>query len=59
MYEFSVLMALTDYIPVAIFAVVAVLLQRDLYNKMPKYAFACFAAGTIDAFIAGFLKATW
>ncbi len=26
---------------------------------MPKYAFACFAAGTIDAFIAGFLKATW
>ena len=59
MYEFSVHMALTDYIPVAIFAVVAVLLQRDLYNKMPKYAFACFAAGTIDAFIAGFLKATW
>ena len=59
MYDFSILMALTDFIPVAIFAVVAVLLQRDLYNKMPKYAFACFAAGTIDAFIAGFLKATW
>ena len=59
MYEFTVLMALTDYIPVAIFAVVAVLLQRDLYNKMPKYAFACFAAGTINAFMAGFLKATW
>lgn len=59
MYDFTILMALADYIPVAIFAVVAVLLQRDLYNKMPKYAFACFAAGTIDAFIAGFLKATW
>ena len=59
MYEFSVLMALADYIPVAIFAVVTVLLQRDLYNKMPKYAFACFAAGTINAFMAGFLKATW
>ncbi len=59
MYEFTVLIALTDYIPVAIFAVVAVLLMRDLYSKMPKYAFACFAAGTIDAFIAGFLKATW
>ena len=59
MYEFSVHMALTDYIPVAIFAVVTVLLQRDLYNKMPKYAFACFAAGTINAFMAGFLKATW
>ena len=43
MYEFTVLMALTDYIPVAIFAVVAVLLMRDLYSKMPKYAFVlCF-----------------
>ena len=59
MYEFSVPMALVDYIPVALFAVVTVLLQRDLYNKMPKYAFACFAAGTINIFMAGFLKATW
>lgn len=59
MYEFSVLMGLTDYVPVALFAVSMVLMQRDLYNKMPKYAFACFAAGTINIFIAGFMKATW
>ena len=59
MYDFSVPMALADYIPVVIFAVVAVILQRDLYNKMPNYAFACFAAGTVNAFTAGFLKATW
>lgn len=59
MYEFSVLMGLTDYVPVALFAVSMVLMQRDLYNKMPKYAFACFAAGTINIFIAGFTKATW
>ena len=59
MYDVSVPMALVDYIPVAFFAVAAVLLQRDLYNKMPKYAFACFAAGTINIFMAGFLKATW
>ena len=59
MYHVSVPMALVDYIPVAFFAVAAVLLQRDLYNKMPKYAFACFAAGTINIFLAGFLKATW
>jgi len=58
-YEFSVLMGLTDYVPVALFAVSMVLMQRDLYNKMPKYAFACFAAGTINIFIAGFTKATW
>ena len=59
MYEFTVPMALVDYIPVVLFAAVMVLLQRDLYNKMPKYAFACFAAGTINLFMAGFLKATW
>ena len=52
-------MGLTDYVPVALFAVSMVLMQRDLYNKMPKYAFACFAAGTINIFIAGFTKATW
>lgn len=59
MYEFSVPMALTDFIPVILFGFSAVLMQRDLYNKMPKYAFACLAAGSIDAFIAGFLKALW
>lgn len=59
MYEFSVPMALVDYIPVLLFGFASVLLMRDLYNKMAKYAFACLAAGTIDAFIAGFLKATW
>ena len=59
MYEFSVLMGLADFVPVALFGVSAVLLQRDLYNKMPKYAFACFAAGTINAFLAGFFKALW
>ena len=59
MYEFSVPMALADFIPVVLFAVSAVILMRDLYSKMPKYAFACFAAGAIDAFMAGFLKAAW
>ena len=38
MYVFSVPMALADFVPVALFAVAAVLMQRDLYNKMPKYA---------------------
>ena len=59
MYEFSVPMALVDYIPVFFFGVAAVLLQRDLYNKMYKGAYALFAAGTINIFAAGFLKATW
>ena len=59
MKDFSVSMALVDYIPVIFFGMAAVLLMRDLYNKMSKGAFALFAAGTIDIFCAGALKATY
>ena len=59
MNDFSVSMALTDYIPVIFFAIAAVILQRDLYNKMSKGAFALFAGGTIFVTCAGALKATW
>lgn len=59
MRDFSIPMALVDYIPVIFFAVAAVLLMRDLYNKMSKGAFALFAAGTIDIVCAGALKATY
>ena len=45
MKEFSVGMALTDFVPVILFAIAAILLQRDLYAKMSKGAFALFAAG--------------
>ena len=57
--DFTVSMALVDYIPVIFFAIAAVILLRDLYNKMSKGAFALFAAGVIDVTIAGALKATW
>lgn len=59
MYNFTIPMALVDYIPVIFFGIAAILLQLDLYNKMRKDAFALFAAGTINIFAAGFLKATW
>ena len=48
-----------DFIPVLFFGYAAALLQRDLYDKMRKSHFALFAAGTIDIFAAGFLKALW
>lgn len=57
--EFSVSMALVDYIPVIFFAIASVILLRDLYNKMSKGAYALFAAGVIDVTVAGALKATW
>lgn len=59
MKEFSVAMALVDFIPVIFFLAAAVLLQRDLYNKMSKGAFALFAAGTVDVICAGALKALY
>lgn len=59
MKDFTIAMALVDYIPVLFFGIGAVILQRDLYNKMSKGAFALFAAGTINVFAAGALKATY
>ena len=59
MKDFSIAMALVDYIPVLMFGLGAAILQRDLYNKMSKGAFALFAAGTINVFAAGALKATY
>jgi len=58
-YNFTIPMALVDYIPVLFFGVAAFLLQKDLHNKMCRNAFALFAAGTVNIFAAGFLKATW
>ena len=56
---FSLSLALTDFIPVALFGVCAVLLARDLKNKMSKGVFACLIFGAFIAFLAGFLKALW
>ena len=58
-FEFSVPMALINFIPVFMFGISAVLMQRDLYGKMSRYAFACLAAGSINVFLAGFLKVLW
>ncbi len=59
MYNFTVPMALMDYLPVFFFGVTAVLLLGDLYNKMFKGAYALLAAGSVNVFLAGFCKATW
>ena len=59
MNHFSVPMALVDFIPVFFFGLGAVILMRDLHNKMTTASFALFAAGSINVFSAGFLKALW
>ncbi len=52
-----ILQALYDLIPIALFLVGTIILQRTLYNKMVKGNYALFAAGSIMVFAAGFLKA--
>ncbi len=59
MKDFSISMALVDYIPVIFFACAAVILMRALYARMDKAAFALFSTGTIDIVCAGALKATY
>lgn len=59
MKDFSIAMALVDYIPVIFFGYGAAILMQCLYNKMTKASFSLFAAGSINVFMAGFLKASY
>lgn len=55
----TVTMALVDFIPVLLFFAAAVILQRDLYNKMVKGAYALLATGSVMVLISGIFKALW
>ena len=55
----TVTMALVDFVPVLLFFAAAVLLQRDLYDKMVKGAYALLATGSIMVLISGIFKALW
>ena len=55
----TVEMALVDCVPVVLFMGAAVILQRDLYDRLPKGAYSLVAAGSIMAFLGGFMKALW
>lgn len=55
----SIPMALLDFVPVILFLVSAIILQRGLYAKMSKGAFALLSAGTIMVISAGLMKALW
>ncbi|MBQ6125584.1 MAG: hypothetical protein IJI77_00985 [Erysipelotrichaceae bacterium] len=59
MKEFSVPMALVDYIPVVLFFLATDLISRDLKEKMNRPSFYTFAAGTCLVTVAGLLKATY
>ena len=59
MNDFSIGMALFDYIPVIFFALGAFILLRDFHNKVRKDSYILFATGVIAVALAGTLKATW
>lgn len=55
----TVPMALVDFLPVIFFFIASIILQHDLYYKLPKWGFACLAGGAIMVFAGGFYKALW
>ncbi|MBQ0070717.1 MAG: hypothetical protein KBS81_02485 [Spirochaetales bacterium] len=55
----EVFMGICDFIPVLLFLQAAISLQRSLYSKLSKGAFALFAGGTIMVVAAGTYKALW
>ena len=57
--DFTVEMALVDYIPVVFFAIAAVILMGDLKNKMTTLNFLIFSLGVSGVAVAGACKATW
>ncbi len=59
MKEFSVVMALADFLPVGIFLASFLILSRFLNGKLSSRSFTLFSAGMVDVFLAGFLKATY
>lgn len=57
--EFTVPMALVDYIPVIFFGIASLVLLCDLDGKSSKLSTLIFALGTLAVFTAGACKATW
>lgn len=57
--NFSIGMALCDFIPVILYGAAAFILLRDMHNKAGRIAYSLMAAGFIMNFLAGFCKALW
>ena len=57
--DFTIEMALVDYIPVALFAIAAAILIGDLKNKMSFINHLIFSLGVSAVAVAGACKATW
>lgn len=57
--DFSLPMALFDFIPIILFGWASVVFQRFFYDKMNRGPFALYCAGTVMIICAGILKGLW
>ena len=57
--DFSLPMAMFDFIPIFLFGWASVVFQRYFYDKMNRGPFALYCAGTIMIICAGILKGLW
>jgi hypothetical protein len=57
--DFTIEMALVDYIPVLLFTIAAFILMGDLKNKMSHLVHLIFVIGMLGIAVAGACKATW
>jgi hypothetical protein len=56
MYHFTIPMALMDFVPVAFFAVTALVLLKDLYRKMGRGAYILLSSGCVNVFLRASAK---
>ncbi|MDO4198679.1 MAG: hypothetical protein Q4D13_06805 [Erysipelotrichaceae bacterium] len=59
MYNFTVIMALVDYIPVILFGMAGWLILKNFYRKASVLSFTLISSGIVSVLSAGFFKATW
>ena len=59
MKQFSVPMAIADYIPVILFALSTLIVFKDLHKRMNILTKGLFGCGALLVTLAGFLKATY
>lgn len=57
--DYSIPMAIVDFLPVLFYYLAAILVAKDLYNKVPRATYSLLSAGAIMCFIGGAFKAIW
>ncbi len=57
--DFSIIMAIVDFLPVLFYFLAAWLVAKDLYKHVSPTTYGMLAGGAITCFVGGALKALW